>query len=118
VGGTWGATTQSDDTLNLEESLPLGSRTATWGLVVLLIAAAVLVLGRSGVVRLGLPRWVTLVGCAFVAFFALVMLGASVRQVTDPNPGTGFLFVGIALALLGSTLVVALSRPVRAKRNG
>jgi hypothetical protein len=117
VGGTWGATTQSDGTLNLEESLPLGSRAATWGLVILMLVAALLVLGRSGLVRLGLPRWVMVAGCAFVALFAVVMLGASVGQVAGPHPGTGFLFVGVALVLFVSTLVVTLPRGARAKKD-
>ena len=55
LGGSWGIYEGSGRNFAAGESLSLGWRLETWGLVVLLLAAALLVLVRVGIIRLGIP---------------------------------------------------------------
>lgn len=103
VGGTWATGAEAGDV-----SQSNGPRPAMWGVAGALVAAGALVLARVGVLRLGLPRWVTTAGCVFVALFALIMLAVSIADAADQSPLTLFLFLPVSVLLLAGVLVVVL----------
>jgi hypothetical protein len=117
LGGAWGIGTGSGGVFAAGESLSTGWRLVTWGLVVLLVAAGVLVLSRAGLLRLGLPPWLTATGCWVVA---LVLLGVAANDFADAGGWSRFLFAPTALVLC--LLAVAVAAPAgrrlsRAKRK-
>lgn len=116
LGGTWGSSAASHGTPNAAPALPLNSVLATWGVVALLVAAGALVLARGGLLPLGIPRWVASAGCVFVAFFALVMLGASLSDFAEP--WSRFVYAPMALVLFALVVVVACPDRAGSLRSG
>ena len=106
----WGTSPGRNGAVNATPSLPLNSQVVTWGLVAFLMSAAAFELARTGLLRLSVPRWLTSAGCAFVLFFAFVMLGAATNRFGHPGSWHR-VYAPMALVLLASTLLVAL--PVR-----
>lgn len=113
IKAMWGTSPGRDGTIEATPSLPFHSQLVTWGLVAFLMAAAALVLTRIGMLRLPVPRWLTGAGCAFVVFFAIIMLGACIKDIEDPSSWHR-VYTPMALVLLISTLLVML--PVRKRQ--
>lgn len=105
LGGAWGISTGSSGVFPADRSLTMGWRFVTWGLVVLLVAAAALVLGRAEMLRLRTPRWLIAVGCWAIV---LVLLGVAATDFVDPSMWSRLVFAPAALVLGGLAFCVAL----------
>jgi hypothetical protein len=108
LGGSWGIYEGSGRNFPAGESLSLGWRLGTWGLVVLLLAAAILVLVRTGIVPLRMPRFLVVGGCWVVA---IVMLGVAIGDFGGSSTWSRAVFAPAALVL--SALVVVVATPSR-----
>ncbi len=103
-GGSWGIYEGSGRSFPAGESLSPGWRLGTWGLVVLLLVAALLVLVRTGIVPLRMPRFLIVGGCWVVA---VVMLGVAIGDFAGSGNWSRAVFAPAALLLSALTVVVA-----------
>ena len=104
LGGSWGIYEGSGRNFAAGESLSLGWRLETWGLVVLLLAAALLVLVRVGIIRLGIPRLLVVGGCWVVA---IAMLGVAIGDFDGSSNWSRAAFAPAAFVLFALAVVVA-----------